>query len=233
MWMPMDRKDVVLYGIIGILTFQVPFALILLPELQATIRLTNGLSYIEVHASNGTVFPVDCANVESLSSLPKCFDANFNSYGYCVGETQAEWYKIYGRLYADGWQNGVNTTVPGFEWVNSFSQGLNPSMMSGGRYWCDTNVRLYDPEQFKGRFYFEYRTEPLDFVDWFLTFTIGGLMGIFIVCSIAVELCMVYLIFEGLVKMGGKMWSKISTLRFPHNDLVPLETKLEEGPAKE
>lgn len=161
-------------GNLGLLTFQVPFGVYLLPQLQVSFRLQTGLSYVEIQSSNGTIFPVDCPHVDSLVTMPKCFDPMFNSYGNCVGEIQTEYYKVYGRLYASGWEQGSMVPVSDSEWLNRFAEDSNPSMLSSARYWCEQLTRLYDP---KGthppypldNYYFNSRSEAFDFVGWFFT----------------------------------------------------------------
>lgn len=188
-------------GCVGIITFQIPFFLVLYPQIQTTLRLVPGLSYLEIQSNNETI-PLDCLNIDYLVTLPKCFDSSINSYGYCPGQVQAEFYKVYGRLYATGWEQGAKIPVSASKWLNRFDNGSNPSMLSAGNDWCNDKTKLYDPEgtlvPYVDDYYFNSRSDALDFVSWILTFILGGLLGLLIVSSIGLEMFAIYLVFYAL-----------------------------------
>lgn len=188
-------------GLVGILTFQLPFYLVLLPQLQTSWRLVSGKSFIQVESSEGDIFSVECNDVVSLlTALPKCFDPVFNSYGYCANDIKAEYYKLYGRLYIDVCEqcDGVDV-VPSTTWLNEFSSEMNPALLSSAESWCSEPTRFYDPQGNRehSRYWFR-KQNALVVDDWVLIFWIGGLMGFLIVASVVAELLVVYLLLWGI-----------------------------------
>ena len=199
-------------GSIGFLTFQLPFILACVPQLQQRNRLVPSTNGILLEDRLGFQTEIACANVTEIVTIPKCFDPILYSYGFCTDEVVAESYKAFG-LALDKNAVRLNTNA---RLLNDFDASWNPSLLKRATSWCEEN-HFYDPETAK---VFMNKNDALDFVTWFMTFMIGGFMGILIISSFGFEIGILLVaigilafFFEMIIQCGifiSHQWSQWS-----------------------
>lgn len=78
--------ELIILGIVGIATFQVPFFLVLLPDIQARYRLKPTFSSLLMHeepSKKTTSVPCDGDTTNVMTLVAQCFDPHFSNEGHC------------------------------------------------------------------------------------------------------------------------------------------------------
>jgi hypothetical protein len=187
------------WGLLGILTFQVPFFVVLLPQIKTSLRLVPGASFVQIENQRGLNVSFDCApvapSVNDLLNLSECVNLISSSYGSCPGEREVEYYEAYARLYGTASQFLLND-------VQHFTR--NPPFVSGVLQWCANPTRLYDPLGTRppgandSRFWFDDHGDALSATQWATIFIFGGFGGLLILLSCALEVVLVFFVARWL-----------------------------------
>jgi len=173
-----------LIGLPGLLTFQLPFGLVLVPEILQKSRLVETVNGILLRDRSGIVTEIACANVSDVATVSACFDARLYSYGFCPGDVIAEMYAAFGIVFT---QNGDKLMTGTWDMprLNTFNASWNPSLLDATIQWCSAR-HFYDPEK-SGSFWYN-KDDVLNDVNWALIFLLGGGLGLLLLSSVCFEI---------------------------------------------
>ena len=217
-----DVVDFVTWGIVGILTFQVPFLVVTLPQIVQYYRLQPVHKELRLN-HNGilNVMNWSCDNIDGIYSIPQCFNPEMFSSGACKNGT-IEVVDAYG-IEKDGTGKFLNS-----ESIITHQANSEPSLIVTCRDWCRKERRWYDPK--KANFPItDDRASVINIRTLLLIILIGGFFGILALYSLVFDLVLVVIVI-GLPPfavwiIGSKIYEYIAndtSVTQPSVD-VPLE----------
>lgn len=181
------KDDIIIFGIIGTFTFQIPFWIVFFPQLLAWCRMVpteNAIHIVTTQAAPNDMFTINCKDVSILKAMPQCFDPSLASYGFCEGTNRAELFKAY-RAYDVDDQHAIGNIL------NPTNLTFNPSLMNSIDTWC-SKPHFYDPHHIGPWYYSKFGV--VDGAGLYLLVGLGGMMGFLIVPSFLLPVYVAYLL---------------------------------------